>query len=419
MWHRRTKAVFGSTAVVGVMVALWVALGQSSGAHERGTVTLTVGVTRSTALAGLAEEYRRVAPHVRIRITTTPIDAYQTVMRTRLASGRAPDLLTIWPGNGNSMSAAQIAPLGVLADLSDTAYGRSVPAAARPLLGTDGRVRLWTPGSNVVGALYNRAVFRRAGVTVPRTWGELLAACDRLRQAGVAPIAVGNQTPWVAQLIDYALAPTHAYARDPHLDRELRAGRTTFARSGWREALTRYVELSRRGCYQADPNGTSLERAEAMVARGEAAMTVLVGPAHTSLHALNPEGEFGIFPFPAADRAEDLRVAAGIASGLGVNARSPRLPEALRFVEFLARPENTRRFNAEAQNLALDGSSGAAFLEPFVPYVRAGRTVPFPDQLWPNADTQREHIAVAQDLLAGRETIDGGLRRMDRAYALR
>src|SRR5688500_13100779 len=127
---------------------------------------------------------------------------------------------------------------------------------------------MWTPGSNVIGALYNKAAFKRAGVAIPRTWSELVAACDRFRRSGIAPIAVGNQTPWVAQLINYALAPTHAYANQPDLDRELRAGRTTFTRSGWREAFTRYVELSRRGCFQADPNGTSLERAEAMVARG-------------------------------------------------------------------------------------------------------------------------------------------------------
>ena len=417
MTRRRTLA--GIVFAIAALVVLWVVSSSTGRRHDDARVTLTLSAIRSTALSELVREYRKVAPDVRIVISTTPIDAYQTVLRTRLASGNAPDLFTVWPGNGNSMSVAQIAPLDALADLSDMPWARSLPPGAKGLLGSRGRVYMWSPGSTVLGALYNKAVFRRVGVPVPRTWGELIAVCDRFRRAGVTPIALANQTPWVAQLIDYALAPTHAYARQPRLDDDLRAGRTTFARSGWREALTRYLELSRHGCFQPDPNGTSLERVERMIASGDAAMTVLVGSALSIVGAANPGAEFGMFPFPAADRAEDLWVPAGIASGLAVNVHSPRATEALRFLEFLARPENVRRFNAEATNLALDGSGGARALDPFLPFFRTGRTVPFPDQMWPNADTQREHIAVAQDLLAGRETVDGGLRRLDRAYALR
>jgi raffinose/stachyose/melibiose transport system substrate-binding protein len=108
--------------------------------------------------------------------------------------------------------------------------------------------------------------------------------------------------------------------------------------------------------------------------------------------------------------------------GFAINARSPRRAAAERFIAFLARPENARKFNAESFNVPLDPSSTQgmpAFLTSFIPFYLAGRTVPFMDQRWPNADTQQEHIAVAQDLLAGRVTVDEGLRRMDRAFALR
>ena len=113
-------------------------------------------------------------------------------------------------------------------------------------------------------------------------------------------------------------------------------------------------------------------------------------------------------------------IPAGLALGLGVSARLaarrrgqalPRLPGAAR-----------RRSGASTQDgfvpLDLDPRSGLpAYLEPFVPYFKTRRTVPFMDQLWPNADTQQAHFAAAQDLLAGRETVDGALERLDRAYA--
>ena len=306
-------------------------------------------------------------------------------------------------------------------DLAAEPWAKALPADARPLLGNDGQIQMWAPGSTVIGAIYNRATLARAGVTIPRTWPELLAACAKLKQAGIVPIAVGNQTPWVTQLIDYAIAPSIAYKEQPDLARQMLAGRATFATSGWRETLERYVELQARGCFQPDPNGTTIERQEALVARGEAAMAIAVAARMPFVRAAAPGADIGIFPFPAADRAEDLLIPAGIALGLGISRTSKHIPEAKAFLAYLARPETLREFNQDGfVPLDLDPRSGLpGYLEPFVPYFEAKRTVPFMDQLWPNADTQQAHFAAAQDLLAGRETVDGALERLDRAYRRR
>ena len=281
---------------------------------------------------------------------------------------------------------------------------------------------MWTPGSAVIGAIYNKAIFRRAGVEVPRTWRELLSVFSRLRAAGIAPIALGNQTPWVTQLVDYAIAASTAYVDNPRLADDMRAGHATFATSGWRKTLSRYVELSKRGCYAPSPNGTTLERQRSLLATGQAAMIVQVAPVMHDVQLAAPRGEFGMFPFPANDRPEELRVAAGLSVGLAVSAKSPHRDEARRFLAFLNRPTIRAAFNAAGFNVPLNPSAGDGmpeYLKPFVPYLKRGHTVPFMDQLWPNADVQREHFAVAQDLLANRTTIDHGLQRLDAAFARR
>src|SRR3954449_11687895 len=303
---------FRAWVILGVASLAWAACGSSGGGA--GT-TLTLATVRSEAIEQLAREYRKVEPNVHIVISTSPIDSYQTVMRTRLASGNAPDLFLVWPGSGNSMAVHEIAGLDTLADLSATPWARPLPAMTRSLLGAGGKVYVWSPGTDVIGAVYNKAVFAHAGASVPRTWDELLALCDRFKRAGLSAIAVGNQTPWVAQLIDYAIAPSAAYGPDPSLANDMLAGRASFARSGWRETLTRYVELSRRGCFQPDPNGTPVERQVSLVARGQAAMAVLPAPAMQSVRADNPTGSFGMFPLPAADRSQDLWIPAGLAAG--------------------------------------------------------------------------------------------------------
>ena len=50
-------------------------------------------------------------------------------MRTRIGGGRPPDIIGVWPGNGNAMAVHQIGPLGALADLSGEPWAQ---AAARP-----------------------------------------------------------------------------------------------------------------------------------------------------------------------------------------------------------------------------------------------------------------------------------------------
>ena len=230
------------------------------------------------------------------------MDAYQAAVRTRIGGGNPPDIVGVWPGNGNSMAVHQIAPLGALADLSAEPWARALPHEERALMGTGGKVEMWSPGSTVIGAIYNRATLREAGVSVPRTWPELLAACAKLKQAGIVPIAVGNQTPWVTQLIDYAIAPSTAFAREP----DLAAGDARRPGDVRGLGLARDAEALPRAVASAaatspNPNGTTIERQEALVARGEAAMAVTVAARMPFVEAAAPGAEIGIFPFPAAD----------------------------------------------------------------------------------------------------------------------
>ena len=41
----------------------------------------------------------------------------------------------------------------------------------------------------------NKAVFDKAGITEPKSWDELIADGDKLRKAGVIPLAIGDE-PW-------------------------------------------------------------------------------------------------------------------------------------------------------------------------------------------------------------------------------
>ncbi|MCO6003830.1 extracellular solute-binding protein [Actinoallomurus purpureus] len=408
----------GGLAAVAAMPAALVACGGSSGAGGGGSKTLRlVGVSdQQKALDELTKLYTQA------KFTTSyaPTDQVETSLRTQLGAGNAPDVHVVYPGNGSAMSMAQIAQAGLLADLSSQSWTQLIPANFKSAFQVQGKTLIYSAGSSVIGAIYNKKVFQKAGVQPPKTWTELLDVCAKLKKAGVVPIALGAQTAWITQLITYALVPSTVYAKNPQFDSQMQAGSASFAQSGWRDAFTMYLDLQKRGFFNDNPNGTTFEQQTSMVATGKAAMAVQVSAVLPDFRkAASSPDDLGMFPFPGADSADGVWIPAGVVVGLGVSARSRNADAAKAFIEFLGKQENINRWAAAVACIPLHRDASSTIdpvLEPFLPFIEGNKAVPFMDQAWPNAEVQPTHFAVVQELLAGKTTIDKGLAKMDQVY---
>ncbi|WP_336206359.1 extracellular solute-binding protein [Nonomuraea sp. LPB2021202275-12-8] len=380
-----------------------------------------IGVAdQKTPMDEMVAAYQKVKPTVRLTTSFAPTDQVQTSIRTQLGAGNAPDLHVVYPGSGSAMSMSQIAEAGLLADLSAQPWTQTIPTGFKPAFQVDGKTYLYSAGSSVIGAVYNKKAFEKAGIEAPpTTWSEFLAVCDKLKKAGVVPIALGAQTPWVTQLITYALVPSTVYAKDPTFDDKQLAGQTSFADSGWRQAMEMYLELQKRGFFNDKPNGTTFEQQTSMVATGKAAMAIQVSAVLPDFRkAASSPDDLSMFPVPGADDAASVWIPAGVVVGLGAAARGKNVEEAKAFIDFLAKQEN---INAWAKAIAAipltqDAASTVdSAVQSFLPFTK-DRAVPFMDQRWPNAEVQPVHFAVIQELLAGDSTIDDALKKMDEAY---
>src|SRR5439155_20593918 len=118
------------------------------GGGGKGTVVLTLKhiTDNKTAITQLIAAYKKVAPNVTIKASFAPVDDLQTSLRAQLGGGNAPDLFVVWPGNGSAMSVKQLAPSGLLADLSDQSWIKAVPGNLQPLLGDNGKTYMWSSG---------------------------------------------------------------------------------------------------------------------------------------------------------------------------------------------------------------------------------------------------------------------------------
>ncbi|PKQ25407.1 MAG: ABC transporter substrate-binding protein [Actinobacteria bacterium HGW-Actinobacteria-4] len=145
--------------------------------------------------AQVAADFTAANPHVTIQIEQIQNeDLQRTRIPTALQSGDAPDLFQQW---GGGEMAAQ-ADAGYLMDLTD------VLAADIERLG--GSVGPWQADGKtyglpyqfaVEGIWYRKSLFEQAGITSePTTMDELNAAVQKLKDAGITPIAVGASDKW-------------------------------------------------------------------------------------------------------------------------------------------------------------------------------------------------------------------------------
>jgi hypothetical protein len=208
---------------------------------------------------------------VDIPFSSNSSDQYETVLKARLAGGDAPDVFGVYPG----VKFYPYAQANYLADLSNEPWATRISAGARRVVTyTDGKVYTMPMDENVIGVTYNKQIFSQHGLSVPTTWADFIAVCEKLKSAGVTPLALGIKDQWVDQLIPYAMAPSAIYRENLTFDKQVLSGSSTFAHSAWSQMMKDYLDLNTHGYFNQGPLGTTYVQTTQFIASGKAAMVV-------------------------------------------------------------------------------------------------------------------------------------------------
>jgi raffinose/stachyose/melibiose transport system substrate-binding protein len=334
-----------------------------------------------------------------------------------LSGSNSPDTLLVLPGTGNATSVGALAKAGVLEDASDQPWVADIPEAQKAEASYDGKTYMFPLGYDPMGIVYDAKVWEKEGMTPPETFSDLLASCKTWRDKGYEPIAVGMKESFVPQFITYAMIASTVYRETPDFDEQQAAGEATFSDSGWREALEKYVELEKAGCFHEGYQGTGYEEMLDMVTKGDAAMTITVSASLGAMREANPDAEISMAIFPTTDNPDDNWVGAGTFAGFAVAANAKNKATAFDFLEFINTPEQAAKFAVAAGAIPPGDNPEAPGLETVVEAIQADRTGPYPDHFWPNPDVQATHNAVVQQIFTGQTTIDEALQQMDDAFA--
>lgn len=122
-------------------------------------------------------------------------DSFKQKIRTSVGSGNGPTLIYSWAG-GTLKDYVASKEVVDLTDKIPSLSKRVIPSVL-DVGKVDGKVYA-VPNNNSQPVLfyYNKKLFKKHGVQVPKTFGDLLAAVKTFKAKGVLPIALAGQSQW-------------------------------------------------------------------------------------------------------------------------------------------------------------------------------------------------------------------------------
>jgi raffinose/stachyose/melibiose transport system substrate-binding protein len=269
-----------------------------------------------------------------------PADQYFTVLQTKLNSNEGPDIFGGQSGK-TDLKVNYNAEKNAVDLTNEEWVKRATPESVNETT-LDGKVyglTIWD--SSRWAIVYNKDIFQKLGLSVPKTYEEFKAACQKIKDAGITPIFEPVSDGWHHVLWFPENGPRYEEL-SPGLKDKLNANQTTFAETpSMLEALTQLQELYTLGYFGENALSDAFADAGKNMASGQYAMVYANLNAPLGWEADFPETKattFGFFVNPLVDNQISAYQPAGPSKF--IYSGSPHIEEAKQYFRFLTRPEN-------------------------------------------------------------------------------
>lgn len=218
--------------------------------------------------------FQTAHPNVTISMDAVADDPYKAKIRTVMASGEIPDIYFTWVGEFTRQFIRAGRVLDLTKYLSAPEWQGRFSGSTLDAYKTDGKYYGVPLNLDAKFMVYNKAVFEKAGVTAaPADWPSFVAVLDKLKAAGVTPIAYGSQLAWATSHymgdLNAKLVPVEVRQADYRLTAP---ADKLFTDPGYIDALTKYQEFLTNGWFNRSPNALTHAVARASFQAGRAAM---------------------------------------------------------------------------------------------------------------------------------------------------
>jgi raffinose/stachyose/melibiose transport system substrate-binding protein len=305
---------------------------------------ITTAENQKAVWQKLADEYMSAHPNVTIEITVLENEAFKTKLTTVMQSGEPPDVFQSWGGGGMN----EYANAGLLKDITADldagggAWRNTFSPGALGVYSYQGKNYGVPWDMGMVGFWYNKDLFSEAGIAAPpATWSEMLDDVQKLKDAGITPIALGAGDKWPSAFWWEYLA-VRIGGQAAFDAASSRSG--SFSDPAFVQAGEKIQELVALEPFQDGFLGATWGDEATAMGNGKAAMDLMGQWAPGAFNDNSPDklgigDALGWFPFPGMEGGAGAATdALGGGNGFALGKDAPA--EAVDFVKYLTRAES-------------------------------------------------------------------------------
>jgi len=344
-----------------------------------------------------------------IKVVQNNVPDAKNVLQTRLASGDAPDVFSVYPNESGYKVQAQD---GYFLDLTGQKLLENANSNVLDSVKVSGKDYSLPISMNTIGVYYNTKVFEDLKISVPTNWSEFIAAAQKIKAAGITPFALADKDGWTVGIqANQMTGEEMGKAKVEQFFEAVKNGIQSTAKSAEMNTVAdRILELRKYGA--EDASATGYDQAIANFASGKAAMFINGIWAIPSVQKANPDIKFGMFPLPAT-KAEDTKVIYGIDAAVAVSAKTSKKDAALKFVEFLSRTDIAQIYADEDKSPSVikDVKTNFEPIQPLAKMIEENKCFEWLHFKWAPGmegqwNTEAQNLAVSKDKNAYFKALD-------------
>ena len=265
-----------------------------------GGSTQTVGYKTNAKLAtkALAE---RDTPGLTVDETSYPYPDYLTALKTAFASNTEPDVVDLQPGAMIQEYQSYLVPINTMAAKlwGPNWESKYASIGIREAMGPkpSGGLVYGLPADifDGSGLYYNRAIFAKYGLSVPKTYADLKHVADVLNSHNIIPIAWGAKDLWPN--VDWYLMVAEQVA--PGVWDKAQAGKAKFTDPGLVQALQILVTMQKDRIFGRSTWATTqYPEALTLLQTGRAAMWASGSWDSATVWGFKNHSDFSLMPMP-------------------------------------------------------------------------------------------------------------------------
>jgi raffinose/stachyose/melibiose transport system substrate-binding protein len=327
--------------------------------------------------------------HIKTEIETRPsgVEGHQ-VMKTRLATGDMADLVIY---NSGSLLQA-LNPEEYFVDLTNERYMEKISAPFKKSVTINGKVFGLPMGSAIAGGwLYNKKVYHELGLSVPKTWAELIANSEKIKAAGKTAVIATYKDDWTSQLI--VVADNHnVISEDPTFAIDFSANKAKFSTTP--AALRSFEKLSevyKKGFLNKDFQSATYKDGIKMLIEGTGVQYPMLSGILNTIAANYPGNinDIGFFPQPG-DNPNKIGLTIFMPAAIYVNRNTQHLEAAKKWLAYFVSTEGVKSLlneripvgphSIKGKNVPNDAIPA---VKDMLPYFNYGKTTPALENLSP------------------------------------